>query len=81
MLAVLLILVPGVAAMFAFAVPSNRWRPWVVTCGVACHAALTLYAVSRPFAPPSLPWFHLDSLSRYFLVFITIYFLIILTNG
>jgi len=79
MLAVLLILVPGVAAAAVFVVPSNRWRPWVVTCGAACHAALTVYAVSRPFAPPTLPWFHLDGLSRYFLVFITIFFLILTT--
>lgn len=77
MLAVLLILVPALAAVAAFFVPSNRWRPWVVPCGAACHAGLTWFAVSRPFAAPSNPWFHLDGISRYYLVFITVFFLIL----
>jgi len=79
MIAALLILVPAIAAAIAFAVPSNRWRPWVVTAGAAAHAILTCYAVNTPFEPPSLGWFQLDGLSRYFLVFIAVFFLILAT--
>ncbi|MCA9143680.1 MAG: hypothetical protein H6821_10160 [Planctomycetaceae bacterium] len=79
MLAALLILVPAVAAELAFAVPSRRRRLWAVTFGVACHAALVCYVVSTPFPPPTLPWIDSDGLTRYFLLFITTFFLILTT--
>ncbi len=76
-MAIALCLIPLVAAGIAWVVASDRIRPWVVLMGALCHAALTM-AVAFGFVPSeSDGWLRVDSQSRYFLSFISLYFLIL----
>jgi len=45
---VFLILFPLVMALLAFAVPSNRWRPWLLPIGAAGQVALAAGAILGP---------------------------------
>jgi hydrogenase-4 component F len=75
-MAYLLILIPLIAAAAAFAVPSNRWRPWVLPVGGLAHLAATLFAVSRPADSVTAldGWLLLDPLGRLFLLFQSVLF-------
>ena len=44
----LLILFPLVMAAVTFAVPSNRWRPWLLPLGALGHLALVVGGDLRP---------------------------------
>ncbi len=79
MLSTVLILTPLIAAGLALAVPSNRWRPWIVPAGAACHALLTLFAVTQPLPTGPPGWLRIDAQSRFFLSFISLFFLILAT--
>ena len=76
-MAYLLILFPLVMAAVAFAVPSNRWRPWLLPVGAAGHLALVGYVLAAPppdFAPGAAGWLALDPLGRLFLGFVSLLF-------
>jgi hydrogenase-4 component F len=75
-MAYLLILIPLAAAAAALAVPSNRWRPWVLPLGALPHLAATLFAVTLPAdSVAGLDgWLLLDPLGRLFLLFQSVLF-------
>src|SRR6266545_7765239 len=76
-MAYLLILFPLVMAVVAFAVPSARWRPWLVPAGAAGHLALVgsaLAALPLDFAPRAEGWLALDPLGKVFLGFVSLLF-------
>ena len=53
----LLILFPLVMAAVTFAVPSNRWRPWLLPVGALGHLGLVVAAIFQPVdGAPSRAW-------------------------
>src|SRR5688572_26270974 len=76
-MAYLLIAFPLVAAAAAFAVPSNRWRPWLLPLGGAGHLALVGYVLAAPpldFAPGAAGWLALDPVGKLVLGFVSLLF-------
>jgi hydrogenase-4 component F len=73
-MALALVLVPLVLAAVAFAVPSERWRPWLVPLGGAAHLALVLLALGRPMVGAFDGWLLLDPLGRLVLGFVSLLF-------
>lgn len=71
-----LVACPILAAVVAFAAPSNRWRPWIVPLGAAVHAALTWYFANQADVSAFHHWLRLDPLGRVFLTYISLFFLI-----
>lgn len=69
-----LIICPIVAAGAAFAVPSNRWRPWVVPVGAAVHLGLVAVTLPQPEFVVPQSWLVLDSLGKVFLGYISVLF-------
>lgn len=73
---VLLILFPLLMAATAFAVPSDRWRPWLLPPASLGHFVLVLVALADPPAPALGGWLVLDPLGKVFLVFVSALFLL-----
>ncbi len=80
---ILLILVPAVIGGLAFAISSNRWRPWLLPVGTLIQLALVISALQEPSAPSvalaaSPPvahgWLMLDPLGRVFLSFFSVFY-------
>jgi hydrogenase-4 component F len=69
-----LIVVPLVLAALALAVPSNRWRPWLLPACCLGHLVLVLFSLLNP--PPSAlnQWLVLDPLGKVFLPFVSLLF-------
>jgi hydrogenase-4 component F len=75
-MAYLLILVPLAAAVLALAIPSERWRPWLLPVASAAHLALVGWSLAAPppdFAPGT-QWLALDPLGKVFLGFVSALF-------
>jgi hydrogenase-4 component F len=74
----LLILFPLVMAAVTFAVPSNRWRPWLLPVGALGHLGLVAVAVFRPADGAVLSglsgWLLLDALGKVILGFVSVFF-------
>jgi hydrogenase-4 component F len=77
-MAYLLILFPLAMGAACFAVPSNRWRPWLLPAGALVHLVLSLAAVFRPADLPPVEgpggWLLLDALGKVFLGFLSVLF-------
>src|SRR5436190_3718473 len=73
-MALALILVPLVTAGVAFAVPSNRWRPWLLPLGSLGHLLLTFNALWGPLVVAPEGWFVLDALGKVVLGLISVLF-------
>jgi hydrogenase-4 component F len=72
-----LLIVPLLAALVAFLVPSERVRPWIVAGAAAAHVLLTAMAVNGHGDNPFLvQWLRLDALGRLFLPIVSILFLL-----
>jgi hydrogenase-4 component F len=71
-----LILIPLVAAAVAFAIPWNRWRPWLVPPACLGHLALVLFAFQQPSLASAGHWLVLDPLGKVFLGLISFLFLV-----
>src|SRR6266853_4844406 len=74
----LLILFPLVMAAVAYAMPSDRWRPWLLPVGALGQLALVAAAI---FAPPGGAvvsglggWLELDALGKVVLGFLSVLF-------
>jgi hydrogenase-4 component F len=77
MVVLLLILVPLLAAAVAFAVRSNRARPWALPFAGVMHLALTLTALLRPDSTARFNlWVGLDPPGRLVLLLLSVLFLI-----
>ncbi|MDF1555351.1 MAG: proton-conducting transporter membrane subunit [Deferrisomatales bacterium] len=72
--AVLLIGVGLGFGLAALAVPSNRWRPWLVPAGATLHLALTLRALADGAAPVPGAWVGLDPCGRLVLGVVSLLF-------
>src|SRR5689334_10997539 len=72
----LLIFFPMGMGALAFALPSNRWRPWLLPLGGLGHLTLVAVAVFGTGAAPSGPggWLQLDALGKVVLGFISVLF-------
>jgi hydrogenase-4 component F len=77
MMVYLLILFPLAMATITFAVPSNRWRPWLLPVGALGHLGLVFTAIvqSTDTALVALgDWILLDSLGKVVLGFLSVLF-------
>src|SRR5437660_3819047 len=75
-MALALILVPLLTAAVAFAVPSNRWRPWLLPLGGLAHLLLTAGALWGPPVASAGGWLVLDALGKVVLGLVSVlYFL------
>ncbi len=75
-MAYLLILFPLAMAALTFAVPSNRWRPWLLPLGSAGQLLLVLWALQTGECTALKGWLALDPLGTVFLGFISAFFCI-----
>jgi hydrogenase-4 component F len=71
-----LILTPLLLALAAFASPSQRGRPWVVTAGGAGQALLIAIAVRQPPLAAFDGWLVLDPLGKVVLGFLGVFYLL-----
>src|SRR5262245_6217859 len=69
-----LVCFPLAWAIVAFAVPSNRWRPWTLPLGGFVHLVLAIRALQEPRVAGLGNWLNLDPLGRVFLVLISVVF-------
>jgi hydrogenase-4 component F len=74
MMALALILFPIWLAGVAFAVPSERWRPWLLPLGGAVHLVLVVLALSQPQVGAFEGWVLLDPLGRLVLGLVSLLF-------
>jgi hydrogenase-4 component F len=70
-----LILFPLLMAVVTFAVPSDRWRPWLLPIGGLVQLGLAMSAIVQPGDGTGLGgWLMLDALGRVFLGFLSVLF-------
>src|SRR6266404_8890989 len=73
----LLILFPLMMAAVAYAMPSDRWRPWLLPIGGLGHLGLvmaSLYPSSFILHPSAGGWLELDALGKVVLGFLSVLF-------
>jgi hydrogenase-4 component F len=75
-MALALVLVPLALEAVAFAVPSERWRPWLLPVGGAAHLLLVVLALRQPVVGAFEGWLLLDHLGRLVLGFQSVLFLL-----
>ena len=72
----LLILFPLAMAAIIFAVPSNRWRPWLLPVGALGHLGLVMAAIFQPAKGTVVSglggWLLLDPLGKVVLGFLSV---------
>src|SRR5260370_19622069 len=69
-----LILVPLLAAALVAAVPSNRWRPWLLPVGSLAHLVLVTQALRMGEVAEAEGWLVLDPVGKVFLLLIGVLF-------
>src|SRR6266849_3791758 len=75
----LLILLPLIMAAVTFAVPSNRWRPWLLPLGGLGHlglVAMTIFPFGEEAASGLGGWLLLDALGKVILGFLSVLFFV-----
>ncbi len=70
-----LICFPIIMAALAAAIPSNRWRPWLLPVTALVHTALTFWVLSRPDLAVSSAWLVLDPPGKIILLVVSTLFL------
>jgi hydrogenase-4 component F len=73
-MAMALILVPLALAALAFAIKSERWRPWLLPLGGAVHLVLVVLALRSSVVSAFDGWLFLDPLGRLVLGFLSLLF-------
>src|SRR5665213_3171903 len=80
-MAYLLICFPLLMAVLAFAVPSNRWRPWLLPVGALGQLYLAWSAVFGPASAEPISgldgWLLLDALGKLVLGFLAVLFFLL----
>ena len=71
-----LLIFPFMAALTAWLIPSNRWRPWAIPVAGIIHFPLTLGSVFFTAQPVSSEWIGLDPAGRLVLLMISLIYLI-----
>jgi hydrogenase-4 component F len=74
MLTLSLILVPAALAAAAYAVPSDRYRPWLMPIGALGHLLLVVAALQTSPQAALGNWLVLDPLGKVFLGFVSLLF-------
>jgi hydrogenase-4 component F len=73
-----LVLLPVAVGALAYAVPSNRWRPWLLPLGGVGHLALVGAVFAEPANSPDMTalggWLKLDALSQVVLGLLSVLF-------
>src|SRR5215510_2208781 len=69
-----LILFPLAMAAVAYALPFNRWRPWLLPVACAGHLVLAFAALQQPLPSALGNWLVLDPLGKVFLPFTSVLF-------
>jgi hydrogenase-4 component F len=70
-----LVLAPLAFALLAAALPSERWRPWLVPLGAAVHAGLVVAALAGGDVSSLNGWLVIDRLGRVVLPLISVLYL------
>jgi hydrogenase-4 component F len=70
----LLILIPLVAALVAFAIPDNKTRPWLLTLTATLHLGLAAWLLPQGDQSVFGRWLAIDPLSRLFVGVISLVF-------
>jgi hydrogenase-4 component F len=73
---------PLLLAALTFAVPSDRWRPWLLPLGALGHLGLVVLVLTLPANAPAVsglsgssgPWLLLDAVGKVFLGFLAVLF-------
>ncbi len=73
-MALALVLVPLAFAAAAAAMPSQKWRPWLLPACGTVHLALTILALGRPDVAAIGGWLKLDDLGRLVLAVVSVLF-------
>ncbi|HEY3451541.1 MAG TPA: proton-conducting transporter membrane subunit [Myxococcales bacterium] len=68
-----LVLVPLAFAAVTFALPSDRWRPWMLPVGGATQLVMVVVALRSPHLEQR-PWLEIDPLGRVVLAFLAVLF-------
>jgi hydrogenase-4 component F len=71
-----LILIPVIFAAFAFAIPSNRFRPWLLPVAAALHTGIAAWQLQLGNQWEFGRWLAIDPLSRLFIAVISLVFLL-----
>lgn len=74
-MAFVMIFVPLLMAAAASALPSNRFRPWLLPVAGVAHLAMTLFVLTRPDLMHCDKWLILDPLGRIILLLVDTLFL------
>jgi hydrogenase-4 component F len=73
-MAELLVLVPIAWSILTFALPSNKWRPWLLPPAALSHLVITVWALQFPTVVGFHDWLRLDPLGKIFLGLISVLF-------
>ncbi len=73
-MAELVVCLPILWSALAFALPSNRWRPWLLPPAAFSHLVLTFWMLQFPFITGFNDWLRLDPLGKIFLGLISVLF-------
>jgi hydrogenase-4 component F len=74
-MALVMILLPLLMAALAFAIPSNRLRPWALPAAGAAHLAMTVMALVKPETAAEGSWIALDPPGKLVLLVVSVLFL------
>ncbi len=69
-----MILMPLLMAALAFAIPSNRWRPWLLPVTSLLHGALLAWTLTHPAHLVQSSWLVLDPPGRLVLLLVSVLF-------
>jgi hydrogenase-4 component F len=71
-MALWLVIIPLLWALVAGAIPSNRWRPWLLPFASGTHLFLVARVLQMPEVKESTEWLVIDPLGRVFLLVISV---------
>ena len=74
MLILLLTSIPLAAALAAWLIPSNAWRPLVLPVVACTHLVLVITVMAAPPPPSANRWIHLDAVGMLFLLEFSVLF-------